>query len=199
MRLHIRENSLLPSSRPSHLPVCPRVSARLQWTDFHEIRYWMTSMKTCWEISNFFNSGRNTGHFTDEDLMTFHCCWRHKLALKRSHAIPCVFRSLTARGEPTTHTERICRSSITKIVTQKRHDASLRAHCPSFYISNTGICYNGQSVAALPTRQMKLFRNMPLRTNASAFCSLTSTTLLLHAMISDLYNSQLELFWTGLH
>jgi len=36
--------------------------------------------------------------------MTFHCCWWHKLALKRSHAIPCVFISLIATGNTTTHT-----------------------------------------------------------------------------------------------
>ena len=85
--------------------------------------------------SNFFfffsNSDRNIGHFTDEDLMIFLCCWRHKLTLKHSHAIPCVFISLTTTGNPTTHTERIFRSSITKIDTQKRHGASLSAHCQS--------------------------------------------------------------------
>ena len=62
------------------------------------------------------------------------------------------------------------------------------------YIPTRDICHNGQPFATLPTRQMKLFRNLPRRTNASAFCSLTSATLLLHAKISDLYNPQLQLF-----
>lgn len=61
------------------------------------------------------------------------------------------------------------------------------------YIPATGMRCNGQPVAILPTVQMKLFRNMHNRTNASALCSLTSTSLLLHAMISDLYNWQLQL------
>ena len=47
----------------------------------------------------FPNSDRNIGNFTDEDLMTFHCCWRRKLALKHSHAIiPCVFIPLAETG-----------------------------------------------------------------------------------------------------
>jgi hypothetical protein len=105
-----------------------------------------------------------------------------------------VFIPLTATCIHKTHTERIFRFSIAKWVSKLATVPRYARIAHFVYILATGIRYNGQLVATLPIRRRTLFRSLLRRTNASAFFSLTSTSLLLHAMITDLYGSQLQLF-----